>query len=319
MTLTQLEYVLAVNKFRHFGRAAQATFVTQPTLSMQLQKLEEELGVIIFDRSKTPVLPTLEGEAIIRQAAVVIKENKRLLEIAKSGKEGYEGEFRLAVIPTISTYLLPLFVQNFAEKYPKIRLIIEEYKTEDIIRLLGSDEIDAGLLVTPLHDDSLIERVLYYEPFYLFIDPEHQLAKKEKIKQDDLDLNEIWLLNKGNCFRDQVLNICADNKKNPVKDGKIRFESGNLETLKSMVLKTSGYTILPHLAVNVLSPVHKKMIRDFSSPVPTREVSIVYGRSFLKERIINVLEEEILKSIPKELRTLKGKGIEIVEIFQEEN
>ena len=314
MTLTQLDYVLAVNKFRHFGKAARSCFVTQPTLSMQLQKLEDELGVVIFDRSRSPILATSEGERIIDQARVIIREEKRLLDLVQQSKDELAGEFRLAVIPTLSTYILPLFLQDFVEKYPKIDLIIEETKTEEIVGMLKEDEMDAGLLVTPLNDDTLIERVLFYEPFYLFVAPEHPLAKRKKIREDDLDLKEIWLLNKGNCFRDQVLNICSESKEENQVGGSVRFESGNLETLKNMVLTSSGYTILPHLAVEQLSAERKKLVREFHSPVPTREVSLVYGRRVLRKRMIDALEAEILSVLPAELRSLDRKKVEVVEI-----
>lgn len=314
MTLTQLEYILAVNKFRHFGKAARSCFVTQPTLSMQLQKLEDEFGVVIFDRSKSPVLTTSEGERIIDQARVIIREEKRLLDLVQQSKDELAGEFRLAVIPTLSTYILPLFLQAFVDKYPGLNLVIEESKTEEIVELLAEDEMDAGLLVTPLNDDTLIERVLFYEPFYLFVAPEHPLAKRKKIREDDLDLKEIWLLNKGNCFRDQVLNICAESEKEEEVGGNIRFESGNLETLKNMVLTSSGYTVLPHLAVSQLSAQRRRLIREFHPPVPTREVSLVYARSVLKERVIDVLEETILKKLPRALEAIDPRDVEVVEI-----
>ena len=315
MTLTQLEYVLAVNKHRHFGRAAAACHVTQPTLSMQLQKLEEELQVIIFDRSKNPILPTMEGHAIIEQARNIIREQAKLLNIIKESKGDLIGDFKLAIIPTLAPYLLPLFIKEFVDKYPKVNLIIEEYKTEDIIRLLEDDEIDAALLVTPLHNNKIIERVLFYEPFYLFINPAHPFMKKSKIKEEELSLAEIWLLNKGNCFRDQVLKICSEKNIREQRGDNIRFESGNMETLKNMVLKTNGYTLLPHLAMLQLSSSKQKLVKEFVRPVPTREVSLVYARSFQKERIIDALEKEILAHIPSGLKSLKNKDLEIVEIF----
>jgi len=314
MTLTQLEYILAVNKFRHFGKAARSCFVTQPTLSMQLQKLEDELGVVIFDRSKSPILATFEGERIIDQARIVIREEKRLLDLVQQSKDELAGEFRLAVIPTLSTYILPLFLQEFVNKHPKLNLIIEESKTEEIVGMLAEDEIDAGLLVTPLNDNSLIERVLFYEPFYLFVAPEHPLAKRKKVREDDLDLKEIWLLNKGNCFRDQILNICSESKNDEEVGGNIRFESGNLETLKNMVLTSSGYTVLPHLAVSQLSTQRRRLIREFHPPVPTREVSLVYARSVLKERAIDALEETILERLPRALEAIDPRDVEVVEI-----
>ena len=314
MTLTQLEYVLAVNRYRHFGNAAKACFVTQPTLSMQVQKLEDELGIILFDRSKSPILPTSEGELIIEQAKTVVREQKRIFDLVQRAKDELAGDFRLAVIPTLSTYILPLFLKSFVGKYPNVNLIIDECKTDEIVAQLAADEIDAGLLVTPLRDASLIERVLYYEPFYLFVAPDHPLARKKKISQDDLKLEEIWLLNKGNCFRDQVLSICSEGKDKDEIRGNIRFESGNLETLKNMVLNSSGYTILPHLAVGQLSPETRKLIREFRPPVPTREVSIVYARRVLRERVIDALQEEILTALPGELRALDRRDMEVIEI-----
>ena len=314
MTLTQLEYVLAVNRYRHFGNAAKACFVTQPTLSMQVQKLEDELGIILFDRSKSPILPTSEGELIIEQAKTVVREHKRIFDLVQRVRDELAGDFRLAVIPTLSTYILPLFLKSFVEKYPNVNLIIDEFKTDEIVTRLAADEIDAGLLVTPLHDASLIERVLYYEPFYLFVAPDHPLCKKKKISQDDLKLEEIWLLNKGNCFRDQVLSICSEGKGEGEIRGNIRFESGNLETLKNMVLTNSGYTILPHLAVGQLSAERRKLVREFRPPVPTREVAIVYGRRVLRERVIDALQEEVLEALPAELRALDRKDVEVVEI-----
>ncbi len=314
MTLTQLEYILAVNKFRHFGKAAKSCFVTQPTLSMQLQKLEDELGVVIFDRSKSPILPTAEGEVIVNQARIIIREEKRLLDLVQRSKDELAGDLRLAVIPTLSTYILPLFLQDFVDKYPNVNLVIEESKTEEIVRMLAEDGVDAGLLVTPLHNTALVERVLFYEPFYLFVAPDHPLSRRKKVREDDLDLREIWLLNKGNCFRDQVLNICSEDAEEEEIGGSIRFESGNLETLKNMVLTSSGYTVLPHLAVSQLSARRRKLIRDFYPPVPTREVSLVYARSVLKERIIDALEETILEKLPKALEAIDPGDVEVVEI-----
>ncbi len=314
MTLTQLEYILAVAKYRHFGKAAKACFITQPTLSMQVQKLEEELGIILFDRSRSPILTTAEGERVIEQARSVIREEKRLYDIVEHSRDEVSGDFRLAVIPTLSTYILPLFLQGFVKKYPMVNLVIEERTTEEIIDLLAEDEVDAGLLATPLNERSLMEKVLFYEPFYLFVAPEHPLSKKKKVREADLDIQEIWLLNEGNCLRDQVLNICAENQsRSEGRETNIRFDSGNLETLKNMALTSSGYTILPHLAVDQLASPRKKLVREFINPVPTREVSLVYARSCLRERVLTALEEEILSALPKELRDIHSRDVSVVE------
>lgn len=312
MTLTQLEYVLAVAQQKHFGRAAESCFVTQPTLSMQIQKLEDELQVIIFDRSKTPIQPTGEGEYIIDQAKVIIKEQKRLFSLVEESKAELVGKFKLAVIPTLSPYLIPLFIQSFIEKYPKVKIQVVENNTEQIIEMLKQDEVDAGLLATPLNEKRINERVLYYEPFYLFVNKNHPLSKKTKIKEDDLNINDIWLLNKGNCFRDQVLNIC-EHSKNSSDHINVNFESGNFETLKNMVLQGSGYTILPHMCVQQLSNAHKKLIRPFATPVPTREISLVTSKDCLKEKIVDAIEEEILGLVPDELRNIKQKDLQVIE------
>jgi LysR family hydrogen peroxide-inducible transcriptional activator len=315
MTLTQLEYVLAVNKHGHFGKAAESCFVTQPTLSMQLQKLEDELQVILFDRSKSPIQATDEGVAIVEQAKKIIYEQNKLFSIIDENKGEITGDFRLSVIPTLSPYIIPLFIQEFTEKYPKVNLMIKENKTEEIIELLKDDEIDAGILVTPLHEKTIIEKVLYYEPLHLFVSNKHPLSKKTKIKEEHLDINEIWLLNKGNCFRDQVLNICQNRDKS-IDGSRINFESGNFETLKNMVLTGNGYTLLPDMAVKQLAPSQKKLIRSFQKPIPTREVSLVHSKQSVKTKILTVLEEEILGVIPEELMDFNQKQQEIIEITQ---
>jgi LysR family hydrogen peroxide-inducible transcriptional activator len=313
MTITQLEYILAVEKYKHFGKAAQACAVTQPTLSMQLQKVEEELGIIIFDRSKNPILTTLEGRQVVEQAKTVLREFKKIFSIVESSKNEIRGDFRLGVIPTLAPYVIPLFAANFVKKYPEVNLKIEEFKTEEMIELLGKDELDAGLLVTPLAGESFIERVLFHEPFFVFASKDHPLLKKTKLKDRDLDINDVWLLNEGHCFRQQVLNLCKLSK-DFGHHGNLEFESGNLETLKNMVLNSAGYTLLPQLAVLNLSNENKKLVREFLGPVPTREVSLVHNRLFLKEKIITALEESIIEHLPKELSSLKKKDYEIISI-----
>ncbi|MBW2383777.1 MAG: LysR family transcriptional regulator [Deltaproteobacteria bacterium] len=313
VTLTQLEYLIAVDDHRHFGKAARACHVTQPTLSMQLQKLEDELGVIVFDRSRSPALPTQDGARILEQARQVLRESRRLEEVARRTRDELAGDFRLAVIPTISTYLLPLFLESFTHDYPSVNLVLEETKTDDIIERLKDGEVDAGLMATPLHDDELVERAVFYEPFHLFVSSDHALANKGSVTQRDLDLDEIWLLDKGNCFREQVLQICAEREGTSEMHGQIRFESGNLETLKNMVLSSGGYTVLPHLAVGQLSGAQRKLVRHFEPPIPTREVSLVCRRSVLGARVVDAIEEEILRVLPRELRDADADGFAVME------
>lgn len=313
MTITQLEYVLAVEKFRHFGKAAKACSVTQPTLSMQLQKAEEELGVILFDRSKNPIITTDEGAKIIEQARHVLREYKKIFSIIDASKDEVRGDFRLGVIPTLAPYVIPLFAGAFVKKYPKVNLTIEEFKTEEIIEFLNKDELDAGLLVTPLVGETFIERVLFHEPFSVFASKNHSLLGKAKVKDKDLSGDDVWLLNEGHCFRQQVLNLCKLSKDTGLHDN-LKFESGNLETLKNMVLNSQGYTLLPELAVMNLSKEDKKFVREFHNPVPTREVSLVHNRIFLKEKIITALEESIIEHLPESLVSLKKKNYEIISI-----
>ncbi len=308
MTITQLEYILAVDKHRHFRKAAEACHVSQPTLSMQIQKLEENLEVIIFDRSKNPVIPTLEGERFISQARTVLREFKKLESIANDPNAGLSGEFRLGVIPTLAPYLIPLFLKKFVSEYPSVDLKIEERETDEILGMLDKDELDAGILVTPLYNNSIVERVLFYEPFYGFVSQEHDLYHRPQISIDDLSREGLWILKEGHCFRSQVLNICAGGRKGDVH----QFESGSLETIKALVTKDSGYTLIPHLDMMELTGAKKKMIKPFKNPVPTREVSIVYGRNFHKEKIIDGLEKVVIQSVPTELKSFKKDEVDVV-------
>jgi len=309
ITLTQLAYIAAVAQTRNFSSAAKACFVSQPTLSMQVQKLEEELGAILFDRSKRPVEPTAIGRGVVRQAQVVLQEVRRIEEMIKEEKGEVSGEFRLGIIPTLAPYLLPLFLQNFTQTYPRVNLIIEELQTRQIIARLADDSIDAGILVTPLNSRGIIERPLFYEPFVVYLAPGHAYRSLTKVSENDLSLNDIWLLNEGHCFRDQAIELCKKVRdtgfanKNPI------FESGNLETLKRLVDKKFGYTLLPYLAIAEMPEgQRKKRIRLFKAPVPTREVSVVYSRSFLKKCTIEALANAIESSVPAALRQRPGKS-----------
>lgn len=314
MTITQWQYAVAVDKFRHFGKAAKHCNISQPTLSMQLQKLEEELGVILFDRSKNPILPTSEGEVLLDHARKILREYERIPDLLDEFKGPLSGKLKIGVIPTLSPYLVPLFLKNFIKKYPQIKLTIEEYKTEEIIKLLEADELDAALLATPLKNDQIIERVLFYEPFYLYIGEEHSLSTKKKVRESDIKSEDLWLLNEGHCFRQQILKFCSLDAKDSARPSfgeGLYFTSGNLETLKNMVDRVGGVTLLPQLAVNLLTTHDKNKIKPFNDPVPTREISLIHSRAFLKEKSITALQEVILESLPKDLRSPKGQVLEI--------
>ena len=309
ITLTQLTYIVAVAQHQNFGKAAKSCFVSQPTLSMQIQKLEEDLEVTLFDRTKKPVEPTAIGQKIVEQAQVSIQEVLRLEEIIKIEKGEISGEFKLGVIPTLAPYLLPLFLKSFTESYPKVNLIIEELQTQKIIRLLKEDKIDAGILVTPLNAKGIIEQPLFNDPFVVYLSPDHPLYKLKKVSEKDLTLEDLWLLNEGHCFRDQAIEICRKVRGGGVERKNLEFESGNLETLKRLVDKNFGYTMVPTLAIMDMSTAEvNKKVRFFNPPVPTREVGIVYSRSYLKKSIIEALHKKILASIPKELKDSPAKS-----------
>ena len=254
-TITQLEYIVAVDEQRGFSRAAQECNVSQPSLSAQVQKIEDELGVAIFDRSKKPIQTTPIGSKIIKKAKVVLSECRQLVDLSADEEEA-SGYFHLGIIPSVAPYLLPLFIENFAKKYPKVVIKISEFKTEDILKAIYDEKIDAGLLVTPLYDEKIEERVLYYEKFNLFVADDHNLAQKKVIKDSDLDPDSIWLLEEGHCFRDQVIKVCALKKRPNVLDN-VSFSSGSMETLLNLIRNGNGYTLIPELAAKNLPEKEK--------------------------------------------------------------
>jgi len=311
MTLVQLEYVVAVDTYRSFVLAAEKCFVTQPTLSMQIQKLEDTLGVKIFDRSKQPVHPTEIGIDIIAQARILLAESEKINEIVNDRKKEIAGELRVGIIPTIAPYILPQISQTFIEKYPQVKLAVWEQTTENIIQQLKLGMLDCGILSTPLHETGLIELPVFYENFVAYTSKNSKLSKKKTIAPEDLDLEEIWVLNEGHCMREQVLNICQ-RRKSTQGFKHFEYNTGSVETLKRMVDRNNGATILPELALADLSDKQLEKVRHFRSPEPAREVSIVIPRNFLKRRMIEALKAEILEFVPKRMRGKKKR--EVVEI-----
>lgn len=307
MTLTQLNYILAVDRCRNFAQAAKECFVTQPTLSMQIQKLEDYLQIIIFDRSKTPVEPTPMGNKVLDYARKVMVNAQQLEELSKSLRGEVKGEFILSVIPTLAPYVLPLFVQKFVEQYPEVELKIYENQTDEIIRLLKEGKIDAGLLAAPLEVKEISEEHLFYEPFKIFLSPEHQLLKKKTIDEKDLNLKEAWLLAEGHCLRAQALQLCQYKKMSDNKH--LFFEAGSLETLINMVKSSTGFTVLPHLATTNLSDKDKKLLRDFKNAVPVRDICFVTGPHSMKKSVEKALVKVINQCIPKELKKTSGAEI----------
>lgn len=291
MTITQLHYVLAVAEHQNFTKAARKVFVTQPTLSMQIQKLEEELEVQIFDRTKKPIELTEVGKKIVEQARNIVNESDRIQDIVDQQKGFIGGEFKIGIIPTIMPTLLPMFLNNFTKKFPKVKLKIEELHTEAIIEKLQDGHLDAAIAATPLEQENLKERVLYYEPFVAYTPPGHRLAKKEKLVSEDLDVNDILLLEDGHCFKEGILNLCKSDKSD--SENKFQLESGSFETLIKLSNEGLGMTLLPYLhTLDIRSP-EKENLRMFKDPVPAREVSLIYSKSELKIQIIDALQKVI--------------------------
>ena len=300
ITLTQLEYIVAVDTYRHFGRAAEHCFITQPTLSMQIKKLEEDLEIIIFDRSKQPLIPTDVGKRIIEQSRIILKETEKVNDIVKDHKNLISGELKIGIIPTLAPYLLPLFIGNYKRKYPNILITVQELTTENIVDHLKRDLLDVGVLVTPLKEERINERPIFYEEMMLYSHEKHPLHNKEKIKVKDIATPEIWLLSDGHCFRHQVVNLCsfkgASNEELP-----FHFEAGSLETLMNIIDKEGGITLIPELASVDMAESRRKHVRSFSDVTPLREVSLVYSRHFAKNKLVDLLWKEMSSSMPQAL------------------
>lgn len=297
MTLQQLEYIVALDVHRNFVKASNAAFVTQPTLSMQVKKLEEEIGFQIFDRSKKPLSPTRLGISFLDKARHIIREIKELKAMVNKETEMLSGEYKMGIIPTIAPYLVPLFLPEFTSKYPEIRMNILEMQSEDMIQAVKNDLLDVGIMATPTGEKQIREVPLYNEPFMGYFPEGHSLLDKEVIHPGELDLEDFLLLDEGHCFRNQSLHLCQTNAKKPQKEKSIEFRTGSIETLKELVKKGMGYTLIPELSFNHDKDINN--LKRFAVPEPSREVSIVVHQSFAREKLIEIFKEAILKNIPE--------------------
>lgn len=295
MTLQQLQYVVALDTHRHFVRASESCHVAQPTLTLQVKKLEEQLSVILFDRSSKPLKPTPMGVVFIGKARQILRAVDELKAVIEDDRDQIAGEFRLGIIPTLAPNLLPLFIADFIQKHPGTKLIIEELQSEKLIELLKLNQLDLGILATPLDEPNIREIPLFYEPFLVYADPNHRaFIAKDQIAVHQLKPEGLWILRKGHCFRNQTLKICqfdvSENHKN------LSMEGGSIETLKKMVQKVSGYTLIPELSFD--KKEDKAHVLYFKDPQPVREVSIVVNKHFTKDRLIKALRASIIKQIP---------------------
>lgn len=297
MTLTQLEYIVAIDTHRHFATAADHCHVTQPTLSMQIQKLEDELGVLLFDRSKQPVVPTETGQLIVNQAREVLHSSRRIPEMAKESRDEVGGDLRIGIIPTVAPYLLPHFIGSFMQRHPSVRVHLQEMLTDQITERLRNGLLDVGIVVTPLRE-TFTELPLFSEPFTVYAAEGHPLLARTLLTPSDLATDGLWLLSEGHCFRDQVLNLCGANRP---REMALQYETGSLETLIKLIDRQGGFTLLPELATLDLDPARQSRIRRFVGEQPTRDISLVMHRSFLKRSLINALRKEILANLPVEV------------------
>ena len=314
ITLTQLEYIVAIDEYRHFATAAEKCFVTQPTLSMQIKKLEDELGVIIFDRSRQPVVPTDLGAKLIEQARMTLSATQRIKEIIQEEQQEVEGTLKIGIIPTLAPYLLPVFIGPYIRKYPAVKVEVEELVSEEIIRRLKRDILDVGLFVTPYHDEKIVERPVFYEEMLVYAHPDCELLKKKEVGHEDIVTSDIWMLGNGHCFRNQVVNLC-EMSASQHKNLPFEFESNSLETLMRIVDVEGGF--IPELALQYMSPEKKKQVRSIANTKPLREVSVIYSRHFTKQRLITLLCDEIKSVVPAHM--LKRDRGMIVEWKAEKN
>ncbi|MFA6676713.1 MAG: LysR substrate-binding domain-containing protein [Bacteroidales bacterium] len=297
MTIQQLEYIVSLNKHRHFVEAAEACHVTQPTLSSMIRKLEEELDVIIFDRNTHPIEPTVLGAKIIEQASVVLFNVSQMREMILDEKGMEVGELKLAVIPTIAPYILPSLINNASKNSPGLKLKVSEVQTKVIIDLLHAAEIDIGLLATPLEDPELLEIPLYNEKFCVYASPlETEIYNQKEINAPFMPTKHLWVLQEGHCFRAQIFNFC-----NHHSDYSTVFEAGSIDTLVKIVDKNGGYTVIPELHLSLLTNEQLKNVRPFIAPQPSRQVSFVIRKDFVKEKFLNILAANIKTIVPEHM------------------
>ena len=308
MNIQQLEYILAVDSLHHFAKAAEQCRVTQPTLSAMIQKLEEELGLKLFDRNVQPVQATPAGKKIIEQARKVLFQVSLIKDLAEEEKKSVKGTFLLGVLPTIAPYLLPRFFHQLTESHIDLDIRIVEMKTAQALSALQKGEIDAAILANKPIEIFLNSETLFYEQFFGYVSRNEQIFKNEMIRTSDIDGERLWLLDEGHCFRDQLMRFCQMDK---VKVHQSAYRLGSMETFMRMVESGNGVTFIPELATLQLSNEQKELVRPFAIPKPTREITFITRKDFIRNTIADIVKESIKNAIPKEMQTLRP-GCKIV-------
>ena len=292
MTIIQLEYLLAVANYGSFSLAAEKCFVTQPSLSMQVKNLEEELGVIVLDRSKKPVLPTDAGLAVIRQAKEAVQAFAMVREVVSDLQNEISGTLRLGVIPTIAPYLLHRFIPDFVRKCPKVELQIREMMTGDIIRALDRDMLDAAIMAGGTSPEGIREEELFNDRFFAYVSTDHPLCQRSNIRIEDIDVRHLLLLSEGNCLRDQVIELCQA-QKNIARQ--YSFESGSLETLMRIVDNTPNLiTIIPDMVADYIDEKHRPQVKTLAKGAASRKITIAVRRTYVKRSLIDALKESVM-------------------------
>ena len=297
ISVTQMEYILAVAKERNFRRAAASCHVTQPTLSLQIQKFEEEIGTPVFDRSHSPVQPTRLGTLLIQQIQEAYTETRRIQEIIDKDSGKVTGELRVGVIPTVAPYLIPLFIGQLHKNYPDLELSISEKTTENCLLALDSEEIDAAILATKEDRKKYQQDNLYSEDLLLYVNSNHKFAKNKSIHADELEHCDIWLLEEGHCLKDDIIKACRLREEKGNKPKSLNLKVGSLEALRYLVEENFGYTLLPRLSTKKLQRTKKAVVRELSKPVPSRTVNITRRKRALKNAAVDALKESILKTV----------------------
>ncbi|MEG0789374.1 MAG: hydrogen peroxide-inducible genes activator [Alistipes sp.] len=294
MTIIQLEYLLSVANCGSFSIAAEHCFVTQPSLSMQVKSLEEELGVILLDRSKKPVIPTEAGEVVLAQVRETLKAYNYIKESVAELKGETAGKLRLGVIPTIAPYLLHKFIPAFVRDYPKVELEISEMVTGDIIEALRKDRIDAALVASGTCGEGIAEQELFNDRFYAYVSRNNPLYERSNVRIEDIDLKELVILSRGNCMRDQIIELCQAKRDMP---SHYSFESGSLDTLMRIVDCTQCVTVIPEMAVEYIPSEHRDQLKTLSKGATSRKIAIAVRRTYVKSSIIKALTQTILANV----------------------
>ncbi|MDR2234073.1 MAG: hydrogen peroxide-inducible genes activator [Tannerella sp.] len=307
INIQQLEYVVAVDSYRHFAKAAESCFVTQPTLSMMIQKLEDELNIKIFDRSTHPVEPTPIGRQIIEQARVSLRHFRQIKEIADNERNIVKGSFRLGVIPTIAPYLIPELLEKQNEKRNEISLTLHEYTTVQIVNKLQNGMLDGGLLAGPLHHDRLTEIPVYYEKFYAYVSPKDKTYSEKEVDLNLIDINHIWLLENEHCLRGQIERLCRMKQSVKSASPAVQYKAGSIETLIHVVDHNGGMTIIPEMSAMRLGKGQHLHLRDFKNSPAYREVSLVVSNDYVRKAMLNEVLKIIKSSVPKEMQDMRLK------------